>query len=111
MDIMEYHAAIERLKPGVDRTFYEDGEGQVTIIMGDESILTDAEVQADIAANGGYVQLRIIRNGLLAASDWSQLDDAPGPTELAWVQYRQVLRDLPANTPDPDNVVWPNPPA
>jgi len=29
----------------------------------------------------------------------------------AWAAYRQALRDLPANTADPRNPVWPIPPA
>lgn len=54
--------------------------------------------------------LRQIRNGLLAGSDWTVLSDSPTST-AAWKAYRQALRDLPANTTDPFNVVWPTPPA
>jgi hypothetical protein len=28
-----------------------------------------------------------------------------------WKAYRQALRDLPENTPDPDNIVWPTEPS
>jgi len=37
----------------------------------------------------------------------------PHPTEeakQAWLDYRQALRDLPANTTDPENPVWPEMP-
>jgi hypothetical protein len=54
--------------------------------------------------------LRHQRNQLLTASDWTVLTDTPTST-AAWKTYRQALRDLPANTTDPYNVVWPTPPA
>lgn len=53
--------------------------------------------------------LRDERNTKLAASDWTQLADAPAD-QAAWAVYRQALRDLPANTPDPANPVWPQEP-
>lgn len=53
--------------------------------------------------------LRAKRDALLAASDWTQASDAPVDAS-AWSAYRQQLRDLPANTPDPRNVEWPEQP-
>jgi hypothetical protein len=38
--------------------------------------------------------LRSNRDQLLAASDWTQLPDAP-VDKAAWATYRQALRDLP----------------
>lgn len=59
-----------------------------------------------------WVSLRRQRNLLLTATDWTQVDDAvpPGGKQV-WATYRQALRDLPANTIDPENPVWPIPPA
>ena len=54
--------------------------------------------------------LRTKRDALLAASDWTQVADAP-VNPSAWSTYRQALRDLPANTTDPTAVVWPTPPS
>ena len=51
-------------------------------------------------------KLRRERNRLLAESDWTQQPDAPVDSK-AWAAYRQELRDLPANTEDPENPVWP----
>jgi hypothetical protein len=51
---------------------------------------------------------RIHRNGLLAASDWTQAADSPVDRN-AWATYRQQLRDLPAH-PDWPNVTFPDPP-
>lgn len=55
-------------------------------------------------------RMRLHRDRLLAASDWTQLDDAPVDRQ-AWADYRQALRDAPATwTPGP---TWeaPEPPA
>ena len=53
--------------------------------------------------------LRAERDAKLAASDWTQVADAP-VDKAAWAAYRQALRDLPANTADPANPVWPQEP-
>lgn len=53
--------------------------------------------------------LRVKRDRLLQKSDWTQVPDAP-VDQQAWAEYRQALRDLPANTEDPRNPVWPTKP-
>lgn len=54
-------------------------------------------------------RMRIIRDRLLAESDWTQLPDAPVDRD-AWATYRQALRDLPATwTPSP-TVTFPDKP-
>lgn len=56
--------------------------------------------------------LRLQRDHRLAASDWTQLPDAPlsANQRAAWAAYRQALRDLPANIPDAANPAWPTTP-
>jgi hypothetical protein len=54
-------------------------------------------------------QVRNWRNAQLAATDWTQIADAP-VNASAWAAYRQALRDLPANI-DLENPVIPDPPA
>ena len=49
------------------------------------------------------------RNGLLRDSDWVSGSDVTMST--AWRTYRQALRDLPSNTSDPTNPVWPTKPS
>jgi len=56
-----------------------------------------------------FAFLREERKRLLVESDWTQVNDAPVDRD-AWAEYRQALRDLPANTVDPENPVWPTPP-
>jgi len=53
-----------------------------------------------------------MRNGLLSESDWTQSNDSPltDAKKTEWATYRQALRDLPANTSDPANPVWPSQP-
>ena len=55
-------------------------------------------------------EFRKQRNFILFQTDWTQLADAP-VDQAAWAEYRQELRDLPENTVDFDNVVWPTPPS
>ena len=49
--------------------------------------------------------LRAERNRLLAETDYLALSDSTLTDEMR--TYRQALRDLPANTADPANPVWP----
>jgi hypothetical protein len=56
-----------------------------------------------------YEFMRYERNKRLQSSDWTLLLDSPLTDEEKnnWIQYRQNLRDLPANIEDIDNIVWP----
>ena len=57
--------------------------------------------------------LRSNRNKLLAESDWivtKSLETGVG-VSTDWKNYRQALRDLPANTTDWENPTWPTPPS
>lgn len=70
--------------------------------------------------NGNYIlvnnqevllsRLREQRNILLDKTDKYIVADFPHATEearQAWLEYRQALRDLPTNTTDPENPIWP----
>jgi len=67
-------------------------------------IITDAN-----RVDKAWTELREQRNLLLSKTDWTQVPDAPVDKQ-AWATYRQELRDLPDNTQDPREVVWPTPP-
>jgi hypothetical protein len=56
-----------------------------------------------------WERLRNKRDRLLTESDWTQIADAP-VNATAWKGYRQALRDLPEQTNDPREAVWPEPP-
>ena len=69
------------------------------------------EVVYDITAaetEAKYGSLRQHRNQLLAETDYLALSDVTLSDEMQ--TYRQTLRDLPANTSDPANPVWPTKP-
>lgn len=66
----------------------------------------DRENLDAMMSNQLWSNLRSQRNKLLAESDWTQLGDTSAAKEL-WAAYRQILRDLPANTSDPLNPIWP----
>ena len=54
-------------------------------------------------------EVRTQRDALLAASDWTQVSDAP-VDQQAWADYRQALRDVPSQSGFPSDVVWPDKP-
>ena len=56
--------------------------------------------------------LRRERDRRLAETDWIITMHKEKGTNIpaAWKTYRQALRDLPANTEDPANPVWPTKP-
>lgn len=72
----------------------------------DLNLLFDSTDNLDILA----ARMRHQRNLLLAASDWSQLPDAP-VDKTAWAAYRQALRDLPATWQPGPTVTFPTRPA
>ena len=60
-----------------------------------------------------WKELRKERNKRITQTDYLAIPDYPHATEevkQAWLDYRQALRDLPANTTDPENPVWPEAP-
>ena len=72
---------------------------------------TEAELQAayNAAVSAEALKtLRTERNQLLAETDYLALSDVTLTDEMR--AYRQALRDLPSNTADPANPVWPTKP-
>jgi hypothetical protein len=88
----------------------------VNVQTGEQSLvpLTAAEIaereayERDVLPGLQLEQLRARRNELLAETDYLALSDVTLSTEMA--EYRQALRDLPANTSDPANPSWPTKP-
>lgn len=56
-----------------------------------------------------WEQIRQWRNAELLASDWTQLLDSIVDKEI-WAEYRQALRDLPAQGGQADDAVLPTKP-
>lgn len=76
---------------------------------------TDAEIAQAVTDYEPWYRwhvVRIKRNALLAACDWTQVADAAIAAEdvAAWVTYRRALRAVPQTQTDTDAIVWPTPP-
>ncbi len=82
---------------------YEDKEDT------DELKALYAQDKLDLSAKLMEV-LRNKRDRLLSETDYLTLSDTTEMSD-AWKTYRQALRDLPANTTDPENPPWPTKPS
>lgn len=47
------------------------------------------------------------RNFLLKDTDWIDLPNSPIKNKQKWLEYRQMLRDIPQKFKSPNDVVWP----
>tara|TARA_R110002020_G_scaffold117371_1_gene268148 strand:- start:186 stop:485 length:300 start_codon:yes stop_codon:yes gene_type:complete len=65
----------------------------------------EASRQEFLRRYGPLYKLRQERNRLLKDTDWWASNDLSMTQEQK--DYRQALRDLPANTPDPVSPTWP----
>ena len=74
------------------------------VIVGDKDGLPQAVDPAPAVVT--WDAIRAERARLLAASDWTQLADAP-VDKTAWATYRQSLRDITETFATPASVVWP----
>lgn len=51
-------------------------------------------------------RMRMQRDALLAACDWTMVPDSTAD-KVAWGAYRQMLRDVPEQSGFPNKVEWP----
>ena len=91
--------------PGGSTSYWVVDEAAETVVNNQD------QADADALASS-WASLRMERYSLLASSDWTQASDSPLTDEVkaSWATYRETLRNLPANTADPDSVSWPDPP-
>ena len=83
--------------------------GEVTTVeLTAEEIAEREAYERDVLPGLQLEQLRQRRNQLLAETDYLALADSTLTDEMR--SYRQALRDLPANTVDPANPVFPTKP-
>lgn len=88
---------------------------ETNVITGETSVreMTQEEIDSRIErlTPAQWDALRSERNSRLDESDRYVLPDRwagyTNEQQLAWTVYRQALRDLPQNTTDPFNPVWP----
>jgi len=84
--------------------------GVVYPLTAEEEAEVDARESAWAAEadDRSWAELRSRRDELLSETDWQASTDVTMTAEQS--AYRQALRDLPANTEDPENVTWPTKP-
>ena len=91
-------------------TIFDLQTGEVTTIPLTAEEIAEREAYArDVLPGLQLEQLRARRNQLLTETDYLGLPDLGG-FSAEMTAYRQALRDLPANTTDPANPVWPTKP-
>jgi len=86
---------------------YEIVDG-AAVSKADSVISAQNKVKVDI-------EMRTLRDGMLADSDWTQMPDVRfnAGVQTAWATYRQALRNVPANNADCisiNDIVWPTVP-
>jgi hypothetical protein len=92
-------------------TIFDLQTGEVTTIpLTAEEIAEREAYERDVLPVEQIKELRRQRNQLLAETDYLGLPDLGG-FSAEMTAYRQALRDLPANTADPANPVFPEKPA
>lgn len=109
---MNIRQALLELAPGAQWTL--NGDEYSDLVWNSEDITkpTEAEISAKIVELSDaqpMKDLRRERDRLIAETDWWVLPDRTASE--AQLAYRQALRDLPANTSDPANPVWPTEPS
>ena len=85
----------------------------ITVDPSTKTITYDSSQERSDKTAKAFEQLREQRNNKLYDTDWVSNRAYDAGTEIPsdWKTYRQALRDLPANTPDPANPTWPVAPA
>ena len=88
------------------RTVINCQTGEITTVpLTAEEIAEREAYERDVLPLEQMKELRRQRNQLLTETDYLALADSTLTDEMR--TYRQALRDLPANTVDPANPVWP----
>ena len=102
----------ELMAPAIAEEMHLLEAGQEVVCEGwsfdGETFSPPPDVVVDPSALAAAARAR--RDSLLAASDWSQLPDAPADN-AAWASYRQALRDVPDQPGFPADIAWPEAPA
>ena len=62
--------------------------------------------EINIRIESKWIEIRELRDSLLAECDWTQLSDSPQYTNNDWKTYRQSLRDITSQT-NPFSISWP----
>lgn len=72
-------------------------------------VIEEDPVRTEMITEGLWQNVRMRRNLLLSATDWTQLPDTQlNPVKKQqFIDYRQQLRDLPQSSINPTTINWP----
>ena len=73
------------------------------------SLVEKTQEEYDTDTANEAVNVRIKRNNLISACDWTQLPDSPVNKDV-WASYRQFLRDITKQEGFPWSITWPTEP-
>ena len=86
--------SVQKIKDAGDK--FVNGEWRVEWKVCDKTI---EEVQLEEEA--AFAHIRVQRNALLSASDWTQGVDVEPKLQAKWAAYRKLLKDFPKTIVDP----------
>ena len=113
--------ALQALKPGAQWSCLGNVYSGITWLDSSQTIPTEEQVTAKIAALDALEPMRLLRverDARIAKTDWRASSDLT--LASAWSTYRQALRDLPASASpaldsnydlDLTSVTWPTEPS
>jgi len=110
----DYTAVLTALYPDAEWTLSGDDYAGLTWLSDtpkpNKKKLDDAWTQVDLDRR--WAAVRLERDRLLAASDWTMMADAPlsDMDRSTAAAYRQQLRDVPQDNDDPNSITWPTAP-
>lgn len=122
---MKYYHNLKENKPIVseeeiaDENFFEITQEELLTILsvvatGAKYIVVDGKLVIDEeeAKRKRTSSIRLRRDAMLKACDWTILPDSPFSPEQRekWVTYRQALRDITLQKGFPDKVIFPDKP-
>jgi len=94
----------------MEHIIHDLATGETTVVpFTDEELAERKAYERDVLPVRQMEWLREKRNQMLAETDYFGMPDMTMSDEMR--AYRQALRDLPANTTDPANPVWPTKPS
>jgi len=108
---IDYAAVLNAIRPGSEWSLDGNSYDGLNWLDGSEKPSVSELEAAWHAVHDelAWDSIRLERDSLLAACDWTQVADAP-VDGAAWAAYRQQLRDIPQDFDSPDDVVWPEQP-
>jgi len=118
-------SALLELKPGAEWTTRGDNYSDLEWLDSSQTKPTEEELDRKISELKAAEPMKLLReerNKLISETDWTQLKDIDLDIirERNWKNYRQALRDLPANSNpkldsngdlDMSSVTWPDKPS